>query len=97
MKITKTQLRRIIKEELSNILKEDIDIGSDAPYVSSEEVVQDKIQMRLDRIKLPEEREKVRNMIDQGGWSVEELASLSEGAQYILHVIRLGLSGEGWD
>ena len=98
MKITREQLKEIIQEELSKVL---IDEGpafdSGAAAMSHEEVIQDKIQMRLDKIALPEEREKVRKMIDQDDFSRESIGSLSEGAQYILHIIRQGLSRGQWD
>ena len=98
MKITKAQLKQNIKEELSKVL---IDEGpafdSGGAAMSHEEVLQDILQMRLDKIAMPEEREKVRKMIAQDDFSRESIGSLSEGAQYILHIIRQGLSRGQWD
>ena len=98
MKLSKQKLKQIIKEELAQVLiDEGAAFDSGATAMSHEEVIQDKIQMRLDKIALPEEREKVRKMIDQDDFSRESIGSLSEGAQYILHIIRQGLGRGQWD
>ena len=92
---------KLLIENWRKFLCEDsYDIETGATAMSHEEVIQDKIQMRLDKIALPEEREKVRKMIDQlrsGEGFVDVIGSLSEGAQYILHIIRVGLSRGEWD
>ena len=92
---------KLLIENWRKFLCEDsYDIETGATAMSHEEVIQDKIQMRLDKIALPEEREKVRKMSDQlrsGEGFVDVIGSLSEGAQYILHIIRVGLSRGEWD
>tara|TARA_R110000765_G_scaffold416917_1_gene519048 strand:- start:644 stop:871 length:228 start_codon:yes stop_codon:yes gene_type:complete len=57
MKITKTQLKQIIKEELSKELEEGYDIETGVPYMSPEEVEIQKIEDDLEKHYAdPEER-----------------------------------------
>lgn len=87
MKITKEQLKQIIKEEISNTLKEiHIDTGIDpADIPSDEEAAQMKIDDQIKRIADPLEQQAVRDIL---AGKRSDFWSLSDAAQYILDTIK---------
>ncbi len=63
MKITKTQLKQIIKEELKKVMSEDsYDIETGVAAMSPEEIKKQKMEDRIDRIG-PEEQELARKVL----------------------------------
>jgi hypothetical protein len=67
MKITKTQLKRIIKEEISKVLSEDeYDIETGVPATSPEELESERFEDYLEKYYAdPEEREAARAVLLQ--------------------------------
>ena len=67
MKITKTQLRKIIKEEISKGLSEgEYDIETGVPAMSPEELESEKFEDYLEKYYVdPEEREVARQILSQ--------------------------------
>jgi len=84
MKITKSQLKQIIKEEISKALSEgEHDIDTGMPYMSPEELEKQKMEDKLARIADPEERDIARKVLT-GELPRTELDSLSPIAQGIV-------------
>jgi len=78
MKITKTQLKQIIKEEISKAISEGaLDIDTGAPAMSPEEIKREKMEDMIDRI-TPEEQELARKVL-AGKASIEKLSSVAQG------------------
>ena len=77
MKITKTQLKQIIKEELRAVFREgeyDIDTGEER--ISPEEIEREKMEDMIDRI-APEEQELARKVL-AGEASIEKLSPVAQ-------------------
>jgi len=87
MKITKKQLKQIIKEEISNTLKEmHFDTGIDpADIPSDKEAAQMKIDDEIRKIVDPLEQQAVRDIL---AGKRSDFWSLSDTAQYILSTIQ---------
>tara|TARA_A100001515_G_scaffold32192_1_gene25182 strand:- start:95997 stop:96302 length:306 start_codon:yes stop_codon:yes gene_type:complete len=82
MKLTKSKLKKIIKEEISKLSETfDIDIGTDGtPELSDEEAAQQDVDYLLNKM-LPKEQQVARDILasKRSDWW-----SLSQGAQSIL-------------
>ena len=77
MKITKAQLKQIIKEELRAVFREgeyDIDTGEER--ISPEEIEREKMEDMIDRI-VPEEQELARKVL-AGEASIEKLSPVAQ-------------------
>jgi len=68
MKITKTQLKQIIKEEISNVLSEgEYDIGAVAPAMSPEGLKDEELNDILSRLADPEQKRQVKDALIKSG------------------------------
>jgi len=84
MKITKSQFKQIIKEELSKALGEDeYDIDTGVPHMGPEELENQKMEDQLERIADPEEQDIVRKVLS-GELPHTALDSLSPITQGII-------------
>jgi len=78
MKITKTQLKQIIKEELKKVMSEDsYDIETGVAAISPEEIKKQKMEDRIDRI-VPEEQELARKVL-AGEAGMGQLSPVAQG------------------
>jgi len=78
MKITKTQLKQIIKEELKKVMSEDsYDIETGVAAMSPEEIKKQKMEDRIDRIG-PEEQELARKVL-AGEAGMGQLSPVAQG------------------
>ena len=77
MKITKQQLKRIIKEELSKILSEVVETDTGVPAMSPEEFKIQKMEDMINRI-VPEEQELARKVL-AGKEPIEKLSPVAQG------------------
>jgi len=78
MKITKTQLKQIIKEELKKVMSEDsYDIETGVAAMSPEEIKKQKMEDRIDRI-VPEEQELARKVL-AGEAGMGQLSPVAQG------------------
>jgi len=78
MKITKTQLKQIIKEELKKVMSEDsYDIETGVAAISPEEIKKQKMEDRIDRI-VPEEQELARKVLAGEAW-LDQLSPVAQG------------------
>jgi|TARA_Y100000034_G_scaffold63501_1_gene76814 hypothetical protein len=78
MKITKSQLKQIIKEELKKVMSEDsYDIETGVAAMSPEEIKKQKMEDRIDRI-VPEEQELARKVL-AGEAGMGQLSPVAQG------------------
>ena len=78
MKISKTKLKEIIKEELEDVLtNEVIDIDTGVAAMSPEEIKKQKMEDRIDRI-VPEEQELARKVLAGEAW-LDQLSPVAQG------------------